>query len=443
MVFCARCGGWASRRPKKLQARCARPTPPGRQALTRIAKGLAPWHRRRGKEHNVDRGDSYVADAYRGATGTWVTSDGRGIKRKEPAEETHAAAQISEEGAEAMEQDNLSGAGPPEEYHEQYDEDEEAAKHMGNDKGLDEGEDGVTQATVTDSSMNDRGMTCEPEAPATTMDKGHKRQAEADVEDATGKAAWRRDSRRKCKEAAEQVDRDTTKRALEVLCKGLKRGPRDGAERLEALRERVKKRLKQDTSTSHPKRAAEEQANPGKEDKRANVDKVNLDVGASQVRDTTATDDCAAVTRKRVDEGREQARAQGPAVKIPRRHSGAPADSSTSASARGLVRGVCSLEAEEESNRKRRWLGRSCSDEYGRPHPDASSSSGMPRRDKAASVTPKAVPSEGKGSEQGVKGKNSHLARNGNGKGAKATVGKEGDGSKLVAAHRKQAKGVG
>ncbi len=46
ITFCARCGGWSSRRANRLSRQCGPPTPAGRMALRRIASGLHPWQAR-------------------------------------------------------------------------------------------------------------------------------------------------------------------------------------------------------------------------------------------------------------------------------------------------------------------------------------------------------------------------------------------------------------
>ncbi len=46
ITFCARCGGWSSRRANRLSRECGPPTAAGRMALRRIADGLHPWRAR-------------------------------------------------------------------------------------------------------------------------------------------------------------------------------------------------------------------------------------------------------------------------------------------------------------------------------------------------------------------------------------------------------------
>ncbi len=46
ITFCARCGGWSSRRANRLSRPCGPPTPAGKIALRRIANGLHPWQAR-------------------------------------------------------------------------------------------------------------------------------------------------------------------------------------------------------------------------------------------------------------------------------------------------------------------------------------------------------------------------------------------------------------
>ncbi len=46
ITFCARCGGWSSRRANRLSRRCGPPTAAGKMALRRIEAGLHPWQAR-------------------------------------------------------------------------------------------------------------------------------------------------------------------------------------------------------------------------------------------------------------------------------------------------------------------------------------------------------------------------------------------------------------
>ncbi len=60
--FCVKCGAWAMRRRYNLGKICTGvPTPAGRQALMRLAKGRHPWVARGGREE--DRGQVEVVDA--------------------------------------------------------------------------------------------------------------------------------------------------------------------------------------------------------------------------------------------------------------------------------------------------------------------------------------------------------------------------------------------
>ncbi len=47
-AFCAKCGGWTSRRAYRLKMECSTPTTAGEQALARISRGQHPW---RAKDH--------------------------------------------------------------------------------------------------------------------------------------------------------------------------------------------------------------------------------------------------------------------------------------------------------------------------------------------------------------------------------------------------------
>ncbi len=65
VYFCVKCGAWAMRRKYNLKRACTGiPTPAGKQALIRIAKGKHPWVARGGREE--DRGGIEVVDPRRG-----------------------------------------------------------------------------------------------------------------------------------------------------------------------------------------------------------------------------------------------------------------------------------------------------------------------------------------------------------------------------------------
>ncbi len=49
VTFCARCGGWSSRRANRLNKPCGPPSAAGKMALRRIEKGWHPWQARDGK----------------------------------------------------------------------------------------------------------------------------------------------------------------------------------------------------------------------------------------------------------------------------------------------------------------------------------------------------------------------------------------------------------
>ncbi len=82
IVFCSRCGAWSSRRPRKLKQRCTAITPPGRQALARLAKGLSPWVKRNGDGVQPQRSHVRHTAAYDDGAGNWQDCSSRGAKRR-------------------------------------------------------------------------------------------------------------------------------------------------------------------------------------------------------------------------------------------------------------------------------------------------------------------------------------------------------------------------
>ncbi len=95
IIFCSKCGAWSSKRPRKLKRRCAAITPPGRQALARLARGLCPWAKRTGDGSLLQRSRLRHAAAYDGVRGDWREVSNRGIKRRSGGDCTTAAAEAA------------------------------------------------------------------------------------------------------------------------------------------------------------------------------------------------------------------------------------------------------------------------------------------------------------------------------------------------------------
>ncbi len=70
-TFCARCGGWASRRCYLLKDRCRPPTAAGQMALRRIAQGLHPWRRKLAGGGEAKRGFVSTEAAFDADRGAW------------------------------------------------------------------------------------------------------------------------------------------------------------------------------------------------------------------------------------------------------------------------------------------------------------------------------------------------------------------------------------
>ncbi len=82
IIFCSRCGAWSSKRPRKLKRRCVAITPPGRQALARLAKGLCPWVKRTSDGSQRERGRLRHEAAYDADRKKWQEVGNRGPKRR-------------------------------------------------------------------------------------------------------------------------------------------------------------------------------------------------------------------------------------------------------------------------------------------------------------------------------------------------------------------------
>ncbi len=289
IVFCARCGAWASRRPRKLKNKCTGATAPGRQALARIAKGLSPWEAKSAGGGGRTRSSVKVEAAFCETDATWKTSTGRGVKRSRhecKESETGGGGTTRRRTADNLSatssQDTASGAAsghgladatpadprgiqvddsrdewqqefPPELMYDlpdpdPYEADEEAAAAMGWTGGLDaDGQDTSQQAAAADAndSMKSDGENetkIEAASPAAT--RAPKRgQPQAAFDDAGRSVIARKaHAREKARETAEGQNRTATQRAIQELGDGLREGPRDGAARLEALRQRIKQK---------------------------------------------------------------------------------------------------------------------------------------------------------------------------------------------------------
>jgi hypothetical protein len=82
IVFCAKCGAWSSKRPRKLKRRCEAITPPGKQALARLAKGLCPWVKRTNDGSRRERGRLQHDAAYDALREQWQEVRSQGPKRR-------------------------------------------------------------------------------------------------------------------------------------------------------------------------------------------------------------------------------------------------------------------------------------------------------------------------------------------------------------------------
>ncbi len=83
-AFCRRCGAWGSRRTHNLSKACGAPTPAGKLALRRIAKGKHPWQKRLEGGGMAPRANIVVVGAFDGVSGKWSgvnAGSGRSTKR--------------------------------------------------------------------------------------------------------------------------------------------------------------------------------------------------------------------------------------------------------------------------------------------------------------------------------------------------------------------------
>ncbi len=90
-LYCVRCGGASLRRGYKLKKQCEGPNASGKQALTRIAKGLHPWQKRDARTGTEIRRTRLEGErVFDEATGGWIDmsngaptvhSSGRGLRR--------------------------------------------------------------------------------------------------------------------------------------------------------------------------------------------------------------------------------------------------------------------------------------------------------------------------------------------------------------------------
>ncbi len=70
-AFCCRCGAWGSRRTRNLAKACAPPTPAGTLALKRIERGKHPWRNKTVGGNEAPRANIAVISAFNGNTNQW------------------------------------------------------------------------------------------------------------------------------------------------------------------------------------------------------------------------------------------------------------------------------------------------------------------------------------------------------------------------------------
>ncbi len=284
IIFCSRCGAWSSRRPRKLKKPCTSATEPGRQALARLAKGQRPWIRPQRGGGIATRGWVGPVAAFGGSQEGWKEDTGRGTKRKlaedgTPSRRRTEEAELYEHPPQSCgdvtgEDLVMAEVGPmPPEVHELMREndneaDEEAAAALGRTGSLDEpsddrhgprGDNGE-QRTLGDAAgreanneMHDKGQE-DGGLLTANEERGVKRKGTAHFR---GEAAGRKArAREAAKEERNLLRKEATKRAIEELGQSLSPGPRDAAERLEALRRRIRNKQDGAVKTQEPREGA-------------------------------------------------------------------------------------------------------------------------------------------------------------------------------------------
>jgi hypothetical protein len=213
-----------------------------------------------------------VEAAFDGDKGTWLRSATRANKRKAASQgaineadddeadeagvsrppptvqDTSATHMMQSDSAEEGAGMDIGPEVPPEFYHERYEAEEEAAHMMGNSGGLDNDSAASTPATARDGKRHGDAEWAAEGETSPAQDGPTKRLADAPLQGPEAKLAKVRCPRRASNDGREENKPSPTERAIEELGSGLRRGPRDGAERLAALRERVRRRLNGDAA---------------------------------------------------------------------------------------------------------------------------------------------------------------------------------------------------
>ncbi len=311
IVFCSRCGGWSSRRPRKLKRQCEAATAPGKQALARLAKGMCPWTKRTNGGEQGGRSRLRVTATYNENEGGWQEHAGRGAKRSHEEMEAGDAKSRGTEAAAAQSEPEIGQQNPrkrgggadaaqsPEgsasisrrtdepgteaqgamvhplammedvaeaewqryqweddqRPHPQdmetytFEADEEVAATMG--WGFDLDRHQHPHSTVKETAVpedmadkmdehSDNGIGSATGRPGSSSDGAV---TQAASQEHRSHASRRASGRNVAKDKEAQITRTATKRAIEAIGERLKRGPRDGAERLEALKKRIRNKL--------------------------------------------------------------------------------------------------------------------------------------------------------------------------------------------------------
>ncbi len=241
-IMCTRCGAWGNRRARGLAASCAAPTAAGAQALKRLGSGWHPMLRRSGPCGTAKCRDRVeVTHTFCPRLGQWLSLRHRG----DAEQTTHrgsggAAADGATSGAmEVLAVDAGSGdadrgrGGDPRRA---------VSAHAADGSGAGRGDDLRTLAARDDGDAEEPTNASAESAggPRAAIGAGAEPTPRRDDRSSETTRAVRR--RVGAAAAAHAVAPDYAWRAIESIATNLRTGARDGASRLQQVRDRVRAR---------------------------------------------------------------------------------------------------------------------------------------------------------------------------------------------------------
>ena len=248
LIFCAKCGAFATRRLRKLGASCKRPTAAGYQALKRIAGGNMPWQRRTEGLRGLPRGKIKCVATFDQISLKWKHMVGaRGnthshVDREQVPSVNVATTEPTED--ETAEANDLPAEIENRCFEQEFDAEMEAALAMGNLGPMNSSEGSIVMGTKGNpkDTLSDR----------TLEDVRGEGAGGVDDANADPTHSGQKKKRQSVEVARREVRRRIHKQTIEDIGKRLTKSRSDAAERLEDLRSRVQARAKETRNEKSP-----------------------------------------------------------------------------------------------------------------------------------------------------------------------------------------------